>query len=129
MSARSWTSIATAGSICTSATTCSYSLDGAHRLLRARRARRDYCRPNSYGAQPDRLYRNQRDGTFADVTRERAWRGEFGPALGVATADFNGDGWIDIYVANDGEENQLWINQRDGTFKNTALAGRRGADR
>ena len=39
-----------------------------------------------------------------------------------STADFNGDGWIDIYVANDGEENLLWMNQRDGTFKDTALA-------
>jgi len=37
------------------------------------------------------------------------------------TADFNGDGWIDICVANDGEPNLLWINQRDGTFKETAL--------
>ena len=46
---------------------------------------------------------------------------EFGPALGVSTADFNGDGWIDIYVANDGQPNQLWINQRNGTFRNTAL--------
>ena len=39
----------------------------------------------------------------------------------MATADYNGDGWIDIYVANDGEENLLWINQRDGTFRETAL--------
>jgi hypothetical protein len=46
---------------------------------------------------------------------------EFGPALGVATADFNGDGWIDIYVANDGQPNQLWINQRNGTFRNAGL--------
>ncbi len=46
---------------------------------------------------------------------------EFGPTLGVSTADFNGDGWIDIYVANDGQPNQLWINQHNGTFKNTAL--------
>lgn len=46
---------------------------------------------------------------------------EFGPALGVAPADFNGDGRIDIYVANHGQPNQLWINQRNGTFKNTAL--------
>ena len=38
-----------------------------------------------------------------------------------STADFNGDGWIDIYVANDGQPNQLWINQRNGTFRNTAL--------
>jgi hypothetical protein len=46
---------------------------------------------------------------------------EFGPALGVSTADFNSDGWLDIYVANDGQPNQLWINQHNGTFKNTAL--------
>jgi hypothetical protein len=45
----------------------------------------------------------------------------FGPALGVATADFNGDGWPDLFVANDEQENQLWINQRDGTFKDTAV--------
>src|SRR5881628_2216353 len=47
--------------------------------------------------------------------------GPFGGALGVATAEFNNDGWIDIYVANDGRENVLWINQRDGTFKNMGL--------
>jgi len=46
---------------------------------------------------------------------------DFGPTLGVTTADFNGDGWIDIYQANDGQPNQLWINQHDGTFKNAAL--------
>ena len=45
-----------------------------------------------------------------------------GPALGISTADFNGDGWIDIFVANDGTENLLWINQRNGTFKDTGLA-------
>jgi len=39
----------------------------------------------------------------------------------VSTADFNGDGWIDIYVANDEQPNQLWINQHDGTFKNAGL--------
>ena len=47
---------------------------------------------------------------------------EFGPALGVSTADFNGDGWIDIYVANDGAPNQLWINRHDGTFTNTGCS-------
>ena len=40
----------------------------------------------------------------------------------MTTADFDGDGWIDIYVANDGKENQLWMNQRDGTFKNVGAA-------
>ena len=80
----------------------------------------DYCPPDVYRARPSRLYRNRGDGTFVDVTATAGLAGEFGPALGVATADFNGDGWIDIFVANDQKENQLWINQRDGTFRNMA---------
>src|SRR6266851_4315628 len=82
---------------------------------------RDYCPPHEYTAQPSQLYRNNHDGTFTDVTARAGLASQFGPALGVSTADFNGDGWIDIYVANDGQPNQLWINQRDGTFKNAAL--------
>jgi hypothetical protein len=86
--------------------------------------RRDYCPPNSYRAQPSRLYRNRGNGTFEDVTAKAFVNGAYGPALGASTADFNGDGWIDLYVANDGQPNQLWINQRNGTFKDTAfLAG------
>jgi hypothetical protein len=81
----------------------------------------DYCPPDVYRAQPSRFYRNRRDGTFADATTAAGLAREFGPALGVATADFNGDHWIDIFVANDQKENQLWINQRDGTFRNMAL--------
>jgi hypothetical protein len=82
---------------------------------------RDYCPPSVYRPQPSHLYHNDRDGTFTDVTTAAGMGREFGPALGVSTADFNGDGWIDIYVANDGTPNQMWINQRDGTFVNTAL--------
>jgi hypothetical protein len=81
----------------------------------------DYCPPSVYRPQPDRLYHNNRDGTFTDVTTAAGMGREFGPALGVSTADFDGDGWVDIYVANDGAPNQLWINRRDGTFTNTAL--------
>jgi len=81
---------------------------------------RDYCPPQIYGGQPDRLYRNQ-GGRFVDVSTKALAGGKFGPALGVATADYDGDGWIDIYVANDGEANLLWINQRDGTFREAAL--------
>ncbi|PYP34956.1 MAG: hypothetical protein DMD48_14970, partial [Gemmatimonadetes bacterium] len=80
-----------------------------------------YCPPHVYTAQPSHLYHNEGDGTFTDVTAAAGIAAEFGPTLGVATADFNGDGWMDIYVANDGQPNQLWINQRNGTFKNTAL--------
>src|SRR5712691_9627222 len=82
---------------------------------------RDYCPPHQYTAQPSQLYRNNHDGTFTDVTARAGLASQFGPSLGVSTADFNGDGWIDLYVANDGQPNQLWINQRDGTFKNMAL--------
>jgi hypothetical protein len=83
--------------------------------------KRVYCAPKVYRAQQSRLYRNSRNGTFADVTSAAGLATEFGPALGVSTADFDGDGWIDVYVANDGEENQLWLNQRNGTFVNRAL--------
>ena len=93
--------------------------------------RRDYCPPNSYRAQPSRLYHNRGPSTgsgsgtwFEDVTATALTGGAYGPALGVSTADFNNDGWIDLYVANDSAPNQLWINQHDGTFKDTAfLAG------
>ena len=81
----------------------------------------DYCPPERYRPEPARLYRNLHNGTFADVTASSGVARAFGPALGVATADFNGDRWIDIFVANDQRENQLWINQRDGTFKDLAL--------
>jgi hypothetical protein len=83
--------------------------------------RRDYCPPGSYRPQPSRLYHNRGNGTFEDVTAKALVGGAYGPALGVSTADFNGDGWIDIHVANDGMPSQLWINQHDGTFKETGF--------
>ena len=86
-----------------------------------RTGKRDYCGPRSYRPVPNRLYRNRRDGTFVDVTAEAQVAREYGPALGVVAADFNADGWADIYVANDGEPNLLWINQQNGRFRNTAL--------
>jgi hypothetical protein len=82
----------------------------------------DYCRPEVYRAQPNRLYHNLGGGRFADVTIASGVAKDFGPALGASTADFNGDGWIDLFVTNDEQDNQLWINQHDGTFVNTALA-------
>jgi hypothetical protein len=86
-----------------------------------RTGRRDYCGPRSYTPVPDRLYRNRRDGTFVDVTVEAQVSRKHGPALGVVAADFNADGWADIYVANDGEPNLLWINERNGRFRDNAL--------
>ncbi len=83
--------------------------------------KRVYCAPSVYLAQQSQLFHNNRDGTFTNVTAAAGMAARFGPALGVTTADFNGDGWIDLYIANDGQENQLWMNQRDGTFKDVAL--------
>ena len=83
--------------------------------------RRDYCTPEVYAPQADRLYRNRGDGRFTDETVTALPGAAFGPALGVSTADFDGDGWIDVYVANDVHQNLLWINQRDGTFRERGL--------
>ena len=70
----------------------------------------------------DRLYRNNGDGTFTDVSRQAGILAE-GYGLGVAVTDLNRDGWPDVYVANDFLSNDLvWINNRDGTFTNRAAA-------
>src|SRR5829696_3926425 len=82
---------------------------------------RDYCTPRAFRAPGNRLFHNRRDGIFTDLTASAGVDKEFGHGLGIVTADFNDDGWIDIYVANDGDPNQLWINQKNGTFKNEAL--------
>ncbi|MDA2927237.1 CRTAC1 family protein [Acidobacteria bacterium AH-259-G07] len=81
----------------------------------------DYCNPNLYRPLPDRLFRNEGEGKFVDVTELSGIGAAIGPGLGVTVADFNSDGWIDIYVANDGAENHLWVNNGDGTFEENAL--------
>src|SRR5689334_14931878 len=82
---------------------------------------RDYCTPRVFRAPGNRLFHNKGNGIFEDVTVAAGVSKEFGHGLGIVTADFNNDGWIDIYVANDGDQNQLWINQKNGTFINDAL--------
>ena len=82
---------------------------------------RDYCTPRVFRAPGNRLFHNKGNGVFEDVTVPAGVSKEFGHGLGIVTADFNNDGWIDIYVANDGDQNQLWANQKNGTFVNDAL--------
>jgi enediyne biosynthesis protein E4 len=82
---------------------------------------RDYCTPKMYQPVPARLFHNRGDGTFEDVTEPAGIGAAIGPGLGVVCADFNGDGWPDIYVANDGAAAHLWINQGNGTFKEMSL--------
>lgn len=84
-------------------------------------AERDYCHPRHFNAPAaDVLYRNDGDH-FSDVTQEAGiWKAR-GYGLGVVSGDFNSDGWPDLYVANDGMPNQLWINTGDGGFEDRAL--------
>jgi hypothetical protein len=82
---------------------------------------RDYCSPRAYRPVPARLFHNDGHGRFTDVTEAAGINKAYGPGLGVSVGDYNGDGWLDLYVANDGMANQLWINHRDGTFVDEGL--------
>src|SRR5437016_3968650 len=77
----------------------------------------DYCTPKMYRPASARLFHNLGNGKFVDVTEESGIGTLAGPGLGVVCADFNGDGWMDIFVANDGAPNYLWLNQKNGTFR------------
>ncbi len=98
-----------------------YRVDAPQPACFTRTGERDYCGPSAFASVPDRLYRNRGDGTFADVTAASGAAREYGAALGVAAFDADDDGWTDVYVANDGEPNLLWLNRRDGTLANGAL--------
>ncbi len=82
--------------------------------------RRDYCSPTTYDGLPARLLRN-RAGRFEDVSGASGILAEYSSGLGVVTADLDGDGWTDVYVANDQRPNHLWRNRGDGSFENVAL--------
>jgi enediyne biosynthesis protein E4 len=82
---------------------------------------RDYCAPVAFRPVPGILYHNLGNGTFEDVSIKSGITKAYGNGLGVVAADLNGDGWPDLFVSNDGNPNQLWINQKDGTFRNEAL--------
>ncbi|MEM7052682.1 MAG: CRTAC1 family protein [Acidobacteriota bacterium] len=82
----------------------------------------DYCGPGAYPSQADRLLRNRGDGTFEDVTAAAGLGRQRLPTLGVTVADLDGDDWLDLYVANDGKPNGQWVNDREGGFRDAALA-------
>jgi hypothetical protein len=82
---------------------------------------RSYCHPNNYKGISNTLYRNNGDGTFTDATKKAGIESTEGKGLGVVAADINGDGWLDIFVANDAVRNFLFVNNGNGTFTESAL--------
>ncbi len=91
----------------------------------------DFCGPQTFKGTVSKLFHNRGSDPkagpgsagvrFEDVTLASGLGRKPGPALGVLCADFNGDGWPDILVANDGAANHLWINQHNGTFQDEAM--------
>lgn len=82
---------------------------------------RAYCHPNNYANLPNTLYRNNGDGTFTDVSSETGIAKYLGKGMGVAIADYDHDGFIDIFVANDNHPNFLFHNLGGKKFEEVAL--------
>ncbi len=80
-----------------------------------------YCHPKTYVRVPHRLYHNLGDGKFEDVTEKSGFAKSLGKGMGIGIADFNDDGWVDVFVANDTEPNFLYLNRHDGTFEEVGL--------
>jgi tetratricopeptide (TPR) repeat protein len=92
-------------------------------------SRQEFCGPDAFPGRATRLFRNLGDvdgdgageAKFSDQTVSSGLAEHPGPGLGVFCADFDGDHWPDIFIANDGKPNHLWINRRDGTFSEEAI--------
>jgi enediyne biosynthesis protein E4 len=89
------------------------SLDGKHK---------SYCTPDAYKGESSRLYHNLGDGRFEDVTKRAGLYDPNGKSLGVALLDYDNDGWIDLFVANDTAPNKLYRNNHNGTFSEAGFA-------
>jgi len=83
---------------------------------------RSYCHPGKYGPLPNQLFRNNRDGTFSDVSEISGIGSHLGKGMGAAVADVDNDGWPDLFVANDTEPNFLFHNLGNGQFEEIAVA-------
>ena len=90
---------------------------------------KSYCTPESYKGTECKLYHNLGNGKFEDVSRAAGIADPTSKSLGVTILDYNNDGWPDIFVANDTQPNKLYRNNKNGTFTDEALSGRRGVRR
>ena len=82
---------------------------------------KSYCTPQTYKGQSATLYHNRGNGTFENVTARAGMNDPAGKTLGVALLDYDDDGWMDLFVANDTEPNKLYRNNRNGTFTDNAI--------
>ncbi len=82
---------------------------------------RVYCNPKEFAPLANRLYRNRGDGTFEDVSERSGIARHRGTGMSVAVADFDADGWLDLFVTNDNLPNFLFHNNGDGTFSETGI--------
>ncbi|MFL6227413.1 MAG: CRTAC1 family protein [Pyrinomonadaceae bacterium] len=89
------------------------SLDGKNK---------SYCTPQAYQGQAATLYHNRGNGTFENVTAHAGVGDPAGKSLGVALIDYDSDGWMDLFVADDTEPNRLYHNNHNGTFTDEAVA-------
>ncbi len=93
----------------------------AGNLICMEQGQQSYCHPNKYHGQTPTLFHNNGDGTFSDVSRSSKLGLKPGNGLGIICFDYNGDGWTDVFLANDSMENFLYKNRGDGTFDEVAL--------
>lgn len=94
--------------------------DGQRRCSAPKSGLRDVCMPGNFSGAPDRLLINQRNGTFVDKSASSGLRVD-GKGLGVVAGDFNLDGWIDFFIANDVIQNHLYLGSSSGQFKEQAV--------
>ncbi len=87
---------------------------------------RAYCHPDSFAGTSMRLYHNNGDGTFTDVTEKAGLVNTDGKSLALVLADLNNDGWTDIFIANDTQRNFLYFNNGDGTFHDASYTSGAG---
>jgi hypothetical protein len=83
---------------------------------------KSYCTPQSYKGQSSTLYHNRGNGTFENVTQKAGVEDPSGKTLGLALLDYDNDGWLDLFVANDTEPNKLYHNNKNGTFTDEGIA-------
>jgi len=100
---------------------CVFDLDQNPYCSASRMGARAYCYPSKFKPLPNMLYHNNRDGTFTDVSESSGIRAHLGKGMGVSFADYDDDGYMDVFVANDTTRNFLFHNNGNGSFNEVAL--------